>query len=120
MPVERTVKIDEEIVKPLEDLINNFPHPSIRDFISKNGAPNRASIAFTNCFNDDLKTYEKNQEILKSVIDANYEFYRTDNIPDEMKPTEGTILTVHPDWKVEKLIKTAIDMQGKFLREVLG
>lgn len=108
MAVERTVRIDEKILKPLRELIDNFPHPSIRDFVAKNGEPKHASIAFTNCFNMDLKTYEDNQKILKAVMDANYEFYRTNNIPKEQIPYEGTILTVHPDFEVEKLIKVAM------------
>ena len=71
MAEERIVKIDKEVLQPLIDLLDNFPHPSVRDYNEKNRKPSHPDMVFTNCFHNDLKTYEKNQEILKAVMDAN-------------------------------------------------
>ena len=78
------------------------------------------SIVTRLAYNLDIFTYEKNERILRKVIDANREFYRTDNIPEEQMPEEGTIITVIPDMEIERLIWKAWRLQNKFMEEVLG
>lgn len=42
---------------------------------------------------------------MRRVIEANNEFFRTDNIPEEEKRVNETFLSVVPDAYVERLIK---------------
>ena len=32
MAIERTVKIDDEILQPLRDLVENFPEPLLKEY----------------------------------------------------------------------------------------
>ena len=129
MAIERTVKIDDEILQPLRDLVENFPEPLLKEYKeSKVKAAELKTLderiqysrEYGRCYNLDILTYEKNERILRKVIDANREFFRTDNIPEEQMPEEGTIITVIPDMEVERLIWKAWRLQNMFMEEVLG
>ncbi|WP_022775110.1 hypothetical protein [Butyrivibrio sp. AE2015] len=118
--IVRKVKIEEKIIEPLKRLIDSFPTPTIRQCFNDTGKLVVSSIKFTNSFYKDLETYENNQKIIRAVVQANNEFYRTDNIPDEEKRIGEAFLRVEPDYEVEKDISTAINLQGEFLDEILN
>ena len=117
--IQRTVKIDDEMVKQLKKLVNNFPEPLLKSFRTTSTLSSEDVVKFNTLFKQDMMIFRKNQKILNEVIDANNEFFRTDNIP-EKDLTENPFLTVQIDGRVEELIHKAIKLQGDYLDTVLN
>jgi len=110
----RVVEIPYEVVEPLEKLVKNFPEPSIRGCFSSDGKMIVSQKEFMRRFDEDLEKFRDNQKILYTVMDANYEFYRTDNIAAEEKRSEDIFLSVQVDTYVESLIYEAKRLQNEF------
>ena len=117
----RKVKIDNDILKPLEDLLNDFPVPSIREYLEKYGTPTKPSMEFTTRYRNDLDVYRKNQEILEKVIYERNKFFDTEDIDtSHIVIMHATILRVDLDAKVEWLIDRGLKLQHAYLNEVLN
>ena len=119
----RKVQISEEVVRPLEELVKNYPIPSVKIFIEENGVPNKPSMEFTNRMHNDLRVFESNQAILNRVITERNKFYSTDDLDidiDNVLAMPITILEVECDARIEYLIECALKLQHKFLDEVLN
>ena len=122
----RKVVVSERILRPLEDLVRDFPSPSIRDFLKENKKPSAPSLEynmkFTNYLHADLETYEYNQEIINAVIHEKCKFFSTDDIEIDLNSivvTPVTILQVELDPKVEWLIDRGLELQRAYLEEVM-
>ena len=76
-------------------------------------------VKFNVLFKQDMMIFRRNQKILNDVIDANNEFFRTDNISEEDR-VEMPFLTVQTDGRVEKLIHKVIKLQDDYLDTVLN
>ena len=117
--IQLTVKIDAEMVKQLKNLVNNFPEPLLKSFRTTSTLSGEDVVKFNVLFKQDMMIFRRNQKILNDVIDANNEFFRTDNISEEDR-VEMPFLTVQTDGRVEKLIHKVIKLQDDYLDTVLN
>ncbi len=120
---KRRITISENLKKELEELVNDFPVPTIRKHLNGENLISSTSIEFHNAMQYDLEVYRDNQELVKSVLDEWNRFFCTDDIEinyNDIQVMPYTILEVEYDEYTNRLIRRAMNLQHHYLDEIIN
>ena len=120
MAVERKMVIDSNLVKSMEGLVDNFPRPKALMKIEEGASP---EIYYKNnvIYHNNLETYKAIDEKVQEALHTELEYFSTKDIdiPYDSSVMPVTILTVEMDVHFDELVKKAIELEGKYLDEMM-